>query len=441
MTLRAHVLVIVRVVNELSPRCRSCEQNSKIHNPNSPLLLFANLHTLKRLSADSPSRPSSPPFLFLTIIFCVFGYLLLSLILNIYLSHTLRTSELKQWKLQQTLRLCGPPHLQKRLRNLLQHDNKIFKPCFIVTRSVSPMLSDILSMKIQWMTPLMNESIVIKVLLSHNYSNCSLSSLFICISNGACSCSSKLPSSLLLIQASSDSFSSSLWYFSYPFSSNACNIRSLTSSTFPIMLQFTVSPSNFRPTSPAPSVIGSLTRISLKHNPALFPNELEYLYTGKGFDDAFDTNEKNGSEGEADEARIAKVRKDIVYMWRSRLYSDIIIEIHEDVPTIGNSTTTEEETAPAFYSHRFILATRAPYFYDQLITYGLKNLPLLNSDYPLLLLLRRHSISLLVFCTLVRWHSQTEPMISIQHLPSCLPQTTYKSNHYMMKYKLVLLLK
>ncbi|PAV14657.1 hypothetical protein PNOK_0973500 [Pyrrhoderma noxium] len=46
-----------------------------------------------------------------------------------------------------------------------------------------------------------------------------------------------------------------------------------------------------------------------------------------------------------------------------------------DVPTIGNSTTTEEETAPGFYSYRFILATRAPYFYDQLITYGLKNLP------------------------------------------------------------------
>ncbi|PAV14722.1 hypothetical protein PNOK_0980000 [Pyrrhoderma noxium] len=110
-----------------------------------------------------------------------------------------------------------------------------------------------------------------------------------------------------------------------------------------------VSPSNFRPTSPAPEVIG--------------------------LGDAFDANEKNGSEGEADEARIAKVRKDIVYMWRSRLYSDIIIEIHVDVPTIGNSTTTEEETAPAFYSHRFILATRAPYFYDQLITYGLKNLP------------------------------------------------------------------
>ena len=140
-----------------------------------------------------------------------------------------------------------------------------------------------------------------------------------------------------------------------------------------------VSPSNFRPTSPAPSVIDSLTRISLNHNPALFSNELEYLYTGKVLGDAFeflfDANEKNASESEADEAHTAKLRKGVVYMWRSRLYSDIIIEIHGDVLTISNSTTTEEETSPAFYSHRFILATRAPYFYDQLITYGLKNLP------------------------------------------------------------------
>ncbi|PAV14696.1 hypothetical protein PNOK_0977400 [Pyrrhoderma noxium] len=77
-----------------------------------------------------------------------------------------------------------------------------------------------------------------------------------------------------------------------------------------------VSPSNFRPTSPAPSVIGSLTRISSNHNPALFSNELEYLYTGKGFCDAFEflfgANEKNASESEADEARIAKLRKDVV---------------------------------------------------------------------------------------------------------------------------------
>ena len=80
------------VVNELSPRCQPVNKNpkSKIHNPTSPLLLFANLHTLKRISADNPSRPPPPPFLFLTIIFCVFVYLLLSFlfILNTSLSHS-----------------------------------------------------------------------------------------------------------------------------------------------------------------------------------------------------------------------------------------------------------------------------------------------------------------------------------------------------------------
>ena len=112
VTLRAHVLVIVRVVNELSPRCRSCQSvnkipKSKIHNPTSPLLLFANLHTLKRLSADNPSRPplsffSPSSFAFLAI------SCFLSFSSSTYLSHTLRTSEVKQWKLQQTLRLRAP---------------------------------------------------------------------------------------------------------------------------------------------------------------------------------------------------------------------------------------------------------------------------------------------------------------------------------------------
>ena len=52
------------VVSELSPRCQSVNKipKSKIHNPTSPLLLLANLHTLKRLSANNPSRP--PPFPF-----------------------------------------------------------------------------------------------------------------------------------------------------------------------------------------------------------------------------------------------------------------------------------------------------------------------------------------------------------------------------------------
>ena len=136
------------------------------------------------------------------------------------------------------------------------------------------------------------------------------------------------------------------------------------------------SPSQFRAISPAPSsTIGTITRISLNQNPALFSNELEYLYTGKGlgqaFEFLFDANEK-GPEGdlEAEEARVDKLRRDLVYMWRSRLYSDVRIELTGVVsPT---SVGEEETTAAVFSSHRFILITRSPYFFDQLVTYGAK---------------------------------------------------------------------
>ena len=159
--------------------CRSGQSVNKIpkltiHNPTSPLLLFANLHTLKRLSAGTSSRFHLFSFSHHLLGFWLSCFLPLSR--SVSVSHTIRTGELKQWKLQQTLRLWGPLHSQKRLRNLLQHDKKIFKPCFIVPRTVPPMLSEILSVKIQWMTPLMNETTFIKVLLSYNYSNCSLSS-------------------------------------------------------------------------------------------------------------------------------------------------------------------------------------------------------------------------------------------------------------------------
>ena len=169
----------------------SVTEHFAFHNSTSPCF---SSPFLKPASTDTPPR-------FTPLFFS--HHHLLRFWLSLAFSHpqhnslTLRTGELEQWKLLQMLRLYGPLHLQKRQRNLLQHDRKIFKPCFIVLRSVSLMLSEILSMKIQWMTPLMNESTVIKVLPSHNYSNCSLSSLPIFISNGICSCSSKLSSSLL----------------------------------------------------------------------------------------------------------------------------------------------------------------------------------------------------------------------------------------------------
>lgn len=66
-------------------------------------------------------------------------------------------------------------------------------------------------------------------------------------------------------------------------------------------------------------------------NPALFSNELEYLYTGKGMGEAFeflfDTSaekgQPKGSESDIEMERREKLRKDLVYMWRSRLYSDV----------------------------------------------------------------------------------------------------------------------
>jgi hypothetical protein len=54
-------------------------------------------------------------------------------------------------------------------------------------------------------------------------------------------------------------------------------------------------------------------------------------------------------------------------MWRSRLYSDIRIAL------TGNFSSTNHESATAiFSSHRFILVSRSPYFYSQLITYPSK---------------------------------------------------------------------
>ncbi|KAG8745733.1 hypothetical protein FRC10_007213 [Ceratobasidium sp. 414] len=130
------------------------------------------------------------------------------------------------------------------------------------------------------------------------------------------------------------------------------------------------SPSPFgapqRSQSPAPSMgNGTLLRLPLAMNPVLFTNELEYLYTGKGMGEAFeflfDTSAENGQAkrtGSVTETeRREKLRKDLVYMWRSRLYSDVRITL------TGSFSSSNTEVATAvFSSHRFILVSRVPYF-------------------------------------------------------------------------------
>ncbi|CAE6441152.1 unnamed protein product [Rhizoctonia solani] len=135
------------------------------------------------------------------------------------------------------------------------------------------------------------------------------------------------------------------------------------------------SPSPFgaqRAHSPVPSAgNGTLLRIPLAINPGLFSNELEYLYTGRGmgvaFEFLFDTSAENGetksSESTVEMERCEKLRKDLVYMWRSRLYSDVRITL------TGNFSSSNSDIATAvFSSHRFILVSRVPYFRTLLST-------------------------------------------------------------------------
>lgn len=109
-------------------------------------------------------------------------------------------------------------------------------------------------------------------------------------------------------------------------------------------------------------------RLTTAINPALFSNELEYLYTGKGFGEAFeflfDTSESR-AEGDAEDARIDKLRTDLVFMWRSRLYSDVRIALTGNFASSRGESEAGDATA-IFTSHRFILVSRSEYFHNAL---------------------------------------------------------------------------
>ncbi|KAF4586604.1 hypothetical protein EYR40_010616 [Pleurotus pulmonarius] len=128
------------------------------------------------------------------------------------------------------------------------------------------------------------------------------------------------------------------------------------------------SPSPYRTGSPAPSVApGTVLRLSTSINPTLFSNELEYLYTGKGMGEAFEflfDSAESRDEGDAEELRMDKLRKDLVFMWRSRLYSDVRLAL-----TGTFSTSHHEDSTAVFSSHRFILISRSNYFHNALVSW------------------------------------------------------------------------
>jgi hypothetical protein len=124
-----------------------------------------------------------------------------------------------------------------------------------------------------------------------------------------------------------------------------------------------------RGASPSPSQnVGGILRLTTSINPALFANELEYLYTAQGMGEAFEflfDAPENRDFHESEENRRDKLRKDLCYMWRSRLFSDVRIALTGDFRP-PDSSPDAEDTAVVFFSHRFILVSRSPYFHKVL---------------------------------------------------------------------------
>jgi hypothetical protein len=127
----------------------------------------------------------------------------------------------------------------------------------------------------------------------------------------------------------------------------------------------------------------SLLRLTSSINSTLFSNELEYLCTGKGFGEAleflFDSSESSSrdrhlrgvddddddDDADPEALRIDKLRKDLVFMWRSRLYSDVRIALTCNFSSSSSSPPGDTTTA-IFSFHRFTLVSRSPYFRDAL---------------------------------------------------------------------------
>ena len=133
------------------------------------------------------------------------------------------------------------------------------------------------------------------------------------------------------------------------------------------------SPYGMRGASPTPSAMpGTLMRLHPQIDVSLFTHELEYLYTGVGFGEAFEflfdaldgaDRPVLGGGADAEHLRVEKLRHDLNYMWRSRLYSDVRLSL------TGNwsSTPSGAESSTALFSaHRFVLASRSNYFKNAL---------------------------------------------------------------------------
>ncbi|TFK20466.1 hypothetical protein FA15DRAFT_673452 [Coprinopsis marcescibilis] len=99
---------------------------------------------------------------------------------------------------------------------------------------------------------------------------------------------------------------------------------------------------------------------------SLLPLELEYLYTGQGLGDAFEFLFEGEVEAHVDLLPIDKLRKDLAFMWRSNLYSDMKLAITGDFSVNESLQEDSKSTTAVFNVHRFMMVSRSQYFHSRL---------------------------------------------------------------------------
>jgi hypothetical protein len=183
-------------------------------------------------------------------------------------------------------------------------------------------------------------------------------------------CSSLIPA-IVYAQARGSQFSSSLFFFpscalfvadalSFFNGNPARSVIPFPPTRHPSRFAFPIAFSHL--VAPTVQHTGHSSSTQVVYRLSLCSNELEYLYTGKGFREAFEFRTSDSrEEGDAEENRIDKLRKDLVFMRRSRLYPDIRIAL------TGNfSSTNHKDSTAIFSSQRFMLVSPSPYFLSAL---------------------------------------------------------------------------
>ncbi|KAI8456911.1 hypothetical protein BY996DRAFT_4579021 [Phakopsora pachyrhizi] len=128
-----------------------------------------------------------------------------------------------------------------------------------------------------------------------------------------------------------------------------------------------------RPPSPGglslTSLAGSVRQVAFLNgtDSNLFQSILEALYTANGLSEVFAFLFDDHAAGDSPEARISKLQKDLLYMWRSKLYADcrIVLVSQPDLEAQAESNSGDEEAV--FSAHRSILCSRSPYFASLLL--------------------------------------------------------------------------